>query len=385
MRILVINRYFGNDEVPTGRMLRDLSSVLLRQGHQVTVMAVHNRRRSVGGIPADLPKFAWLKIRTGGEKSRLVSWFLFWLQACFLTPLISWDRCIILTDPPFLTIIPLINHFLGRGHRQVYWWTMDLYPEAPVAAGLIKEGGLLHRFLIGVNNLGLRHMAGVICLGEVQRRRLSRYRYWQQKPEFSLVIPPWDNRTIAPVPVDRNRFLQKFALDGYRIVLYAGNLGKAHSYSELLQGAKFMDKTNPEWKFIFAVRGPHLVELEREAADLSNVIIVNYQPAELTADLLWAATVHVITMKDGWEGIVVPSKLYGILKTAAPVLFIGPEDSDTAREIKKYRFGEFLNVGASGERVARKLIQLATRNDPVHVPVITGGVGEIGHFITKGS
>ena len=262
---------------------------------------------------------------------------------------------------------------------------MDLYPEAAVAAGLIKEEGIFHRFFIGINNLGLRYLEGVICLGEAQRRRLSCYRCWQNTPEFSLVIPPWDNRTIAPIPVNRNRFLKKFDLGDCRVVLYAGNLGKAHSYSELLQGAKLMEKTNPEWKFIFVVRGPHLVELERKAAELSNVMIMDYQPAELTADLLWSASVHVITMKEGWEGIVVPSKLYGILKTTAPVLFIGPEGSDTAQVIKKYRFGELLNVGVSGERVARKLLQLASRNNPIHAPVITDGAEEIGHFITKES
>lgn len=382
MRVLLINRFFGDDDVPTGRMARDLSLVLLNQGHHVIAMTGHKRNQAGGGNFSRHPNFVWLKLRTGGNKIRLVSWFLFWFQSCLLTPWLFWDSCVIMTDPPLLTIIPLLDNFLGR-RRRVYWWTMDLYPEAPVAAGLIKEGGLLHRFFMEVNNLGLCYMAGVICLGEGQRRRLSRYRCWQRKSEFSIVVPPWDNRIITPVPPECNRFLQKYALDGYRIVLYAGNLGRAHSYHELLQGAKFMHETDQEWKFIFVVRGPSLIELKREAADLNNVIILDYQVAELTADLLWSATVHVITLKDGWEGIVVPSKLYGILKTNLPVLFIGPEDSDTAGVIKKYRLGEVLNGGSSGEEVARKLIKLAGRNDSDHSPIITDGAAEISDFITE--
>ncbi len=35
-------------------------------------------------------------------------------------------------------------------------------------------------------------------------------------------------------------------------------------------------------------------------------------------------------MADGWEGIIVPSKLHGVLRTDAPVLFIGLWESDTA-------------------------------------------------------
>ena len=43
-------------------------------------------------------------------------------------------------------------------------------------------------------------------------------------------------------------------------------------------------------------------------------------PEELAGDMLWAAHIHVITMSEGWQGIVVPSKLYGILQTGAPDL-----------------------------------------------------------------
>jgi hypothetical protein len=66
-------------------------------------------------------------------------------------------------------------------------------------------------------------------------------------------------------------------------------------------------------------------------------------------------------MSPGWEGIVVPSKLYGCIRTGRPVLFIGPENADTAREIRANDWGGVLPPGASGELVAAAILELAAR------------------------
>jgi len=58
-------------------------------------------------------------------------------------------------------------------------------------------------------------------------------------------------------------------------------------------------------------------------------------------------------MKPGWEGVIVPSKLYGILKTEAPVLFVGPEDADTSQEIRRLRRGKVLPIASDGRRLLR--------------------------------
>jgi hypothetical protein len=55
----------------------------------------------------------------------------------------------------------------------------------------------------------------------------------------------------------------------------------------------------------------------------------------------------------------VQSKLYGALQTAAPILFIGPEDSDTATEILRLKRGLTLSPNTSGDTVARVLEELA--------------------------
>jgi len=89
--------------------------------------------------------------------------------------------------------------------------------------------------------------------------------------------------------------------------------------------------------------------------------------------------VHLITMSPGWEGIVVPSKLYGCIRTGRPVLFIGPENADTAREIRAHDWGMALPPGANGEEVAAAILELAAR--PTRATESHNGAREIAKLL----
>jgi hypothetical protein len=89
--------------------------------------------------------------------------------------------------------------------------------------------------------------------------------------------------------------------------------------------------------------------------------------------------VHLITMSPGWEGIVVPSKLYGCIRTGRPVLFIGPDNADTAREIRANDWGMALPPGASGELVAAAILELAAR--PTRAADPRNGATEVAELI----
>jgi colanic acid biosynthesis glycosyl transferase WcaI len=48
---------------------------------------------------------------------------------------------------------------------------------------------------------------------------------------------------------------------------------------------------------------------------------------------------HVVTVKRGLEGVVVPSKLYPVLAAGRPVLGVAPEESDVVRIIRSSQCG----------------------------------------------
>ncbi len=359
MRILLINRFFGGQQTPTGRMLRDVAFELRRQGHQVAVLASRSNYAGFIGESADEEEFRVHRVREMGG-GRLLGWISFWLRASISLASRRWDRCVVLTDPPFLPFAAWLTHLRRAPRQQLYWWTMDIYPEALVAAGMARETGLICGCLRRLNELGLRCMSGVITLGQRQLQRLQSYQQWNPAPNFSTVVPPWDLRPIHNVEVSANRVLHRLLCAGKKVALYTGNLGEGHLFVPFVEAARsFHDQGRTDWLFVFVVRGAGRAGLEAAATKLPNVRIFDYFPESETPDLLWSATVHLVSMKPGWEGVIVPSKLYGALQTTAPILFLGPPDADTAAELQATGRGLSLPPTATGVELARVLDTLA--------------------------
>ncbi|MFM8656519.1 MAG: hypothetical protein ACKOD5_05230 [Chthoniobacterales bacterium] len=231
-------------------------------------------------------------------------------------------------------------------------------------------------------------------MGEAQKALVETGRIRQTasciRPTQIAVVPPWDARGNIALATEGS--LKNLAL-------YAGNLGEAHCFEEILAAAPHLPG---DWTIRFAARGAKLAALKAAASGIRHtaesirseaegtrdesgsgfgansgslkltdlklktagavVHVSGYASEEETPRLLASARVHLITMSPGWEGIVVPSKLYGCIRTGRPVLFIGPENADTAREIRANDWGKVLPPGASGEDVAAAILHLAEKS-----------------------
>jgi hypothetical protein len=387
VRVLLVNRFFGGSQTPTGRMLHDVAERLSAHGHDVVVLA------SKGGYVKSETGFSAsscsrIDVRTvwqGAGVPRLVNWGWFWIQAVVRMPLMRWNRCLLLTDPPFLPVAALLAKLLRRGPRKVFWWTMDLYPDALHAAGILNRESVPYRILQRFVESSLGSLDGAIALGSRQLGRLKAYRQWSSVGS-SIVVPPWDNRPLAKPPTDSNPVVTRFGWENVKVALYAGNLGEGHIYKEFIEGAKWLrSEERSDWRFVFVVRGSGVAQLKAEAAGLPNVCVMDYLPEPDSAKLLWAASVHLVSMKPGWEGVIVPSKLYGILKTDAPVLFVGPWDADTSEEIRTLRRGTCLPSGSSGELVASAMDELARQPRCEPLTADTAGAAKVAEFVVAGS
>jgi glycosyltransferase involved in cell wall biosynthesis len=94
-------------------------------------------------------------------------------------------------------------------------------------------------------------------------------------------------------------------------------------------------------------------QLERvRAAAPPNVTFRDYAPREQLAESLSSADVHLVSLRPEMEGLIVPSKFYGILAVARPVIFIGARDSELARLIRDHDCGFAVEPGDSAALVA---------------------------------
>jgi colanic acid biosynthesis glycosyl transferase WcaI len=68
-----------------------------------------------------------------------------------------------------------------------------------------------------------------------------------------------------------------------------------------------------------------------------------FQPNEIFNDIINASHVHLVTLKEGLEGIAVPSKIYGILAAGRPVIAMVPSNSEIAYIVKEENCGFVLD------------------------------------------
>jgi glycosyltransferase involved in cell wall biosynthesis len=135
--------------------------------------------------------------------------------------------------------------------------------------------------------------------------------------------------------------------------MYSGNIGLAHSFDEFLEAARRLSGRR-DIVFLFVGGGPRLSEViaAREAHGLKNLLVHDYVPRnELNASLS-LADAHLISLRPGMAGIVVPGKLYGAMAAGRPAIFVGPEHCETADAIRHAGCGYTITSGDSDALVA---------------------------------
>jgi len=95
---------------------------------------------------------------------------------------------------------------------------------------------------------------------------------------------------------------------------------------------------------IRGARRAELVELSR-LLETDKVRFMPYQPRDQLPYSLSAASVHVVGLSRRLAGYVVPSRLYGILAVARPVIVAADQESETARVVEHVGCGVVVPPG----------------------------------------
>jgi glycosyltransferase involved in cell wall biosynthesis len=112
------------------------------------------------------------------------------------------------------------------------------------------------------------------------------------------------------------------------VLLHAGNLGFYGAWETLVAAARKLEDEGIG--LVFVGDGAQRTEIEAAAAECKNVRFLPFFPAGKIASVLAAADAHIVTIKRGLEGVIVPSKMYGILAARKPIVAVAPRDTDVA-------------------------------------------------------
>ena len=282
-----------------------------------------------------------------------INYILFFISVLFHVYKYNYQKFLILTDPPFLILIsPLIKFFKKK--NEIIYWTMDLYPEALYASKIFPfQNRFVFNLLKSIKNYSLKHVDKMINLSECQNKILKQY--CNTKKIITKIIHPWDLRDIKVKKKNTKKFLTKYNLKKKKIILYAGNIGAAHSVDTLIELINFSEKKNKEFFFIFACMGKKKQKLINYLKFNKNVLITDYFSNRETSHLLNSAFCHLVTLEDDWAGIVYPSKIFGVIKTKKPIVYIGPNKTDIDKFIRLNKYGITFRNGEKPSKILKSI------------------------------
>jgi colanic acid biosynthesis glycosyl transferase WcaI len=334
LKIVFVNRFFYPDISATSQMLSDAAFYLAGKGLEVHVVTSRlNYESEEKLVSRDVIKGVQVhRIWTssfGRAKllGRTLDYLTFYSSVFFslLRLLDQSDHVVSKTDPPLVSV-PVGWAARIKGAIQ-FNWLQDLFPEVAEEFGLSMPGlliGLLRVFRDG----SLLKAKINIVIGERMRDRVLKLGVYTDQV---AVVPNWsDGESIRPARGE-NSFRDELSLQGRFVVGYSGNLGRAHEIDTLL-GAMRQLENDKKICFLFIGSGALLDQLRQrvETEGLKNVMFQPYQPRAKLPLSLTLPDVHLTILRPSMEGLIVPSKIYGVLAAGKASIFIGDKEGEVS-------------------------------------------------------
>ncbi len=354
MKVLFIHQYFHPDVSSVSQVISQVAFHVAASGCDVSVLCSRNRydrgesgrlpaREMVGGVAV---RRCWgPSLGRTSMGARLVDMASFCVLAAFRalsSP--RADTVVLLTNPPLFSVLGSLLKSL-RGERFVYV-IMDLYPEVAVKAGVMRAGSAMERLARRLSANCLADADRVVVLGDDMKEAVVRA---GAPAEKVVVIRNWaDPDAVRPVDPGRNALRKSWGMEGKFVVAYSGNFGVSHLFDEIVQAAADL-RDHDDIRFLFIGGGVRRKDVEAAAAGkrLANVTFLPYQKASDLSESLSAGDVHYVSLRPGFEGLVVPSKAYGIMAAGRPIVYQGAPQGEVARMVEREGLGIVLPPGDS--------------------------------------
>lgn len=263
---------------------------------------------------------------------------------------------LLVSNPPFIGIIGCFARLLKK--TQYIYLFQDVFPRSAVLIGVLPAKGPITYLCKFFMRQVLCSSSKVIVLTKTMKNRCIK--------EFSLPadkfshIDNWAVESAQRIPKTSNPLAHKWNTVSTFTVQYSGNFGRLHDMLTILEASRLLQSEQIQFVFIGAGAKRNQITEYKERFELSNLSLYPYQPRDLLSQSLGSCDISLISTIPGSEDTVAPSKFYGILASAKPVIFIGNPNSHIAQLIVEHKCGE---VVSSGDPTSLAKLLLALSQD----------------------
>ena len=332
MRILVITPHFEPDTAPTGMIITSLVEQWAKQGHQIEVVTslpwyekhevethwkgrLFRREEKESVIVTRLHPFPQ-------DKNKLFRRLLSFLAFSFLAAIASLAKkgpfdAVIALSPP-LTLGNVGKVAAVRHRCKLILNLQDIFPDVAVALGKIKSRSSI-KLLEKYEKFTYGGSDAITVLSKDLEENVNKKIGRIKIPPKVEVIP---NFLISSSikPQDRlTSYREEHQLGEKLVVMYAGNLGNSQSFELITDAARKHDERDD---IVYVINGGGVMSdrLKRQANELKNLVVVDYQPIERLSEVLATADLHLVPLRAGLGDMSVPSKIYSVFASGRPVI-----------------------------------------------------------------
>lgn len=349
--VLFLNRVYPPDHGATGQLLAELAEALTQAGWQVSIVTAGTPPRESRNSKLEIHRVRGLPFTRAALWKRALAYAS--LYPALLGRALRLPRhevIVTLTDPPLLLLLGPLLKFWKRS-RLVHW-AQDIYPEVAEELGVVRKKGFAAGLLRWLSSWALRRHDAILVVGRCMKERLMARGL---APEKITVLPNWPvGKSGSRGAEGRSGKSEVSGAAGHPpqssispppfTVMYSGNFGLAHPFEAIIEAVKILDHEAAPVRFILAGSGPKLESLRTALAGCPNVEFRGPAPLDQLHASLSAADAHLASMHEELCGLVVPSKVYGVLAAGRPCVFLGPPTSEVARLILESGTGAALSV-----------------------------------------
>lgn len=344
IKVTILNQYFYPENITAASLPYELASGLVESGYEVKAVSgmpheyyKHKtpKNETVSGISIERINYIY---RNRSKKiNRIINYFSFFVSILLnRSKLKNADVLITYSSPPINPIVPAL--FAKKYNYKMIYIVYDLYPDMAVKFGYLRGKSIATKLFSFANNYVFKQSDKIIVLSNEMKEYFASHNGFEEKIE---VIPNWySEQSLASTSLTVNRDRNELR------VLYGGNIGIVQDIDTLSAGI-VSAKNIKAIHFDFAAHGNRLDNLFKifEEEKLSNVKKIGFMPKEDYDQYLNKVDLAIISIDPRVQGLASPSKYYSYISKGIPVLFIGPDGMDIAKEICQERIGYVVENG----------------------------------------
>ena len=380
-KLLIITQFFPPDYAATGQLIYELGHQLNREDVEVNVYtgqpgyAYEQKQAPIVEIDRQLRirRATFKQFKSRRIRSKTLNGTLFTLKSAWhlLINARKHDAVILTTAPPFLSIVGYIANLIFK--LDYICLIYDLYPDVVVELGVISPHNAIAKLWNKINSAVWQRSKAIVVLSETMKQRIV-----TKHPAIAdsiSVIHNWaDPDWIEPIPKADNWFVRQYKNPNKFTVLYSGNLGHCHDLITIIDAAKLLR----EVQFVFIGAGAKYRQCQATVAEfgLNNCVFLPYQDRANLPYSLTACDLALVSIAPGLEGVVAPSKVYGIMAAGKAIAAICEPHSYLRQLITDARCGMAIDNYRS-EQLAEFISTLAANPD------LTKDMGDAGRNYLK--